>query len=149
MLRTSRILTLTPLRINLSWRKRSTCNRPIISTIRLSAMYLRRSTRPVLPPSTVVASECPAVSLVPTAAACELSILRLGAVTQDGIDVGAKRASIRRRRHERVVEVHVHLSEERMEPVIHSCRRCIVGDVGAESSNHLSSNEQYVLTRSK
>ena len=63
LLRTSRILTLTPLRRNLSWRKRSTCSRPIISTIRLSAMCLYRSISPVLPPSTVVASMCTAVSL--------------------------------------------------------------------------------------
>ena len=55
--------------------------------------------------------------LVPQLAG-ELSILRLGAVTQYGIYVGAKRISIRRRRHERVVEVHIHLAEERMEPVI-------------------------------
>ena len=77
--------------------------------------------------------------------ACELSILRLVAVTQDGIDVGAKRVSIRRRRHERVVEIHVHLSEERMEPVIPRCHRCIGGEVGADSSNHLSSNEQICV----
>ena len=74
--------------------------------------------------------------------ACELSIFRFGSVTQYGIDVGAKRLSIRRRRHERVVEVHVHLAEERMEPVIHRCHRCIGGEVGADSSNHLSSDEQ-------
>ena len=74
--------------------------------------------------------------------ACELSIFRFGSVTQYGIDVGAKRVSIRRRRHERVVEVHVHLAEERMEPVIHRCHRCICGEVGADSSNHLSSDEQ-------
>ena len=74
--------------------------------------------------------------------ACELSIFRFGSVTQYGIDVGAKRVSIRRRRHERVVAVHVHLAEERMEPVIHRCHRCIGGEVGADSSNHLSSDEQ-------
>ena len=69
--------------------------------------------------------------------ACELSIFRFGAVTQYGIDVGAKRVSIRRRRHERVVDVHVHLlAEERMEPVIHRCHRSIGGEVGADSSNH-------------
>ena len=77
--------------------------------------------------------------------ACELSIFRFGAVTQCGIDVGAKRVSIRRRRHERVVEVHVHLAEERMEPVIHRCHRCIGGEVGTDSSNHLSSNEQVCV----
>ena len=43
--------------------------------------------------------------------ACELSILRLVAVTQDSIDVGAKWVSIRRSRQERVVEVHVNLAE--------------------------------------
>ena len=79
--------------------------------------------------------------------AYELSILRFVAVTQDGIDVGAKRVSIRRRRHERVVEVHVHLAEERMEPVIHRCHRCIGGEVGADSSNHLSSNEQVCVDK--
>ena len=77
--------------------------------------------------------------------ACELSIFHLVAVTQDGIDVGAKRVSIRRRRHARVVEVHVHLAEKRMEPVIHRCHRCIGGEVGADSSNHLSSNEQVCV----
>ena len=81
--------------------------------------------------------------------ACELNIRRLGSVTQYGIDVGAKRVSIRRRRHERVVAVRVHLADERMEPVIHRCHRCIVGEVGADSSNHLSSNEHYVLARSR
>ena len=80
--------------------------------------------------------------------ACGLSILRLVAVTQDGIDVGAKRVSILRRRHERVVEIHVHLAEEIMEPVIHRCHRCIGGEVGADSSNHLSLNE-HVLARSR
>ena len=79
--------------------------------------------------------------LVPQLAS-ELSIFRFGSVTQYGIDVGAKRVSIRRRRHERVVEVHFHLAEERMEPVIHRCHRCIGGEVGADSSNHLSSDEQ-------
>ena len=74
-----------------------------------------------------------------------LSILRLGAVTQDGIDVGAKRVSIRRRRQERLVEVHVHLAEERMEPVTHRCHRFIGGEVGADPSNHLSSNEQVCI----
>ena len=74
--------------------------------------------------------------------ACELNIFRFGSVTQYGIDVGTKRVSIRRRRHERVVEVHVHLAEERMEPVIHRCHRCIGGEVGADSSNHLSTDEQ-------
>ena len=44
----------------------------------------------------------------------ELSILRIGAVTQYGIEVGAKRVSIRRRRHQRVVEVDIHLAEEKM-----------------------------------
>ena len=44
--------------------------------------------------------------------------------------------------HERVVEVYVHLAEERMEPVIHRSHRCIRGEVGADSSNHLSSDEQ-------
>ena len=77
--------------------------------------------------------------------ACELSILRLGAVTQYGIDVGAKLVSIQRRRHERVVEVHVHLAEERIGPVIHRCHRCIGGEVGADSSNRLSSNEQVCV----
>ena len=77
--------------------------------------------------------------------ACELSILRLGAVTQDGIDVGAKRVSIRRRRHERVAEVHVNLAKERMETVIHRCHRCIGGEFDADSSNHLSSNEQVCV----
>ena len=47
--------------------------------------------------------------------------------------------------YERVVEVHVHLAEERMEPVIHRCHRCIGGEVGADSSNHLSSNEQVCV----
>ena len=79
--------------------------------------------------------------------ACELSILRLGAVTQDGIDVGAKRVSIRRRRHERIVEVHVHLAEERMEPVIYRCYRYVVAEVGADSSNHLNSNEQVCVDK--
>ena len=77
--------------------------------------------------------------------ACEMSILRFGAVAQYGIDVGAKPVCIRRRRHERVVELHVHLAEERMEPVIHRCHRCIGGEVGADSSNHLSSNEQVCV----
>ena len=53
--------------------------------------------------------------------------------------------SIRRRRHERVVEVHVHLTEERMEPVIHRCHRCIGGEFGANCSNHLCSNEQVCV----
>ena len=35
----------------------------LLDATRLSAMYLRRSTRPVLPPYTVVASMSPAVSL--------------------------------------------------------------------------------------
>ena len=56
--------------------------------------------------------------LVPQLAG-ELSILRLGTVTQYGIDVGAKQVIIPRRRHERRVEVHVHLAEERMEPIVH------------------------------
>ena len=104
-------------------------------------MYLRRSTRPVLPPSTVVSGGV----LVPQLAG-ELSIRGFGAVTQYGIDVGAKRVSIRRRCHERVVEVHVQLAEERMETVvIHSCHRCIGGEVGADSSNYLSSNEQVYI----
>ena len=65
LLRTSRILTPSSLRRNLSWRKMSTCTRPIISTTRLSDMCSRRSTRLVLsmPPSTVVETTCPAVSL--------------------------------------------------------------------------------------
>ena len=79
--------------------------------------------------------------LVPQLAG-ELIILRLGAVTQYGTDVGATRATIRRRSHERDVDVHVHLAEERMEPVIHRFHRCIGGEVGADSSNHLSSNKQ-------
>ena len=37
--------------------------------------------------------------------------------------------------------VHAHLAEERMEPVIHRCHWGIGGEVGADSSNHLSSNE--------
>ena len=32
-----------------------------------------------------------------------------------------------------------------MEPVIHRCHRCIGGEVGADSSNHLSSNEQVCV----
>ena len=71
-----------------------------------------------------------------------MSIIRIGAVTQYGIDVGTKRVSIRRRRHERVVDVHVHLAEERMKLFIHRCYRCISGEVGADSSNQFSSNEQ-------
>ena len=74
--------------------------------------------------------------------ACELNILLPGTVNQYGIDVGAKRVIIRRSHHERVVEVHVYLAWERMGPVIHRCHRCIGGEVGADSSNHLSSNEQ-------
>ena len=65
---------------------------------------------------------------------CELGIFRFGAVSQYGIDVGAKLVNIRRRRHERVVEVHVH-----------RCHRCIGGEVGADSSNHLGSNEQVCV----
>ena len=45
-----------------SWRKRSTCNRPIISTTRLSAICLRLSARPTLQSFSIVASVCPAVS---------------------------------------------------------------------------------------
>ena len=80
--------------------------------------------------------------------ACELSILRIGAVTQYGIDLGAKWVIIRQSRHERVVEVHVHLAEERMEPVIQRCHRCIGGEVGTDSSNHLSSDEQVLIVYS-
>ena len=69
--------------------------------------------------------------------ASELCLLRLGAVTQKRFDVGAKRIGIRRRRHERVVEVYVHLAEQRMEPVVHVRHRRIVGDVGAHSPYHL------------
>ena len=79
--------------------------------------------------------------LVPQLAS-ELRLLRLGAVTQKRFDVGAKRIGIRRRRHERVVEVYVHLAEQRMEPVVHGRHRRIVGDVGARSPNHLGANEQ-------
>ena len=79
--------------------------------------------------------------LVPQLAS-ELRLLRLGAVTQKRFDVGAKRIGIRRRRHERVVEVYVHLAEQRMEPVVHVRHRRIVGDVGARSPNHLGANEQ-------
>ena len=63
LLRTSCIRTLTPKRMNRSCMKRSTCNRPIISTTRLPTMCRRRSTRPALPPFFCVASMCPAVSL--------------------------------------------------------------------------------------
>ena len=79
--------------------------------------------------------------LVPQLAS-ELRLLRLGAVTQKRFDVGAKRICIRRRRHERVVEVYVHLAELRMEPVVHGRQRRIVGDVCASSPNHLGANEQ-------
>ena len=140
MLRTSCILTLTPLRRNLSWRKRSTCNRPIISTIRLRDVPLSFN-QPCIATIHGCGIHVSGGVLLPQLA-CELSIFRFGSVTQYGIDVGAKRVSIRRRRHERVVEVHVHLAEERMEPVIHRCHRCIGGEVGADSSNHLSSDEQ-------
>ena len=79
--------------------------------------------------------------LVPQLAS-ELSLLRLGAVTQKRFDVGTKRIGVRRRRHERVVEVYVHLAEQRMEPIVHGRHRRIVGDVGAYSANHLGANEQ-------
>ena len=79
--------------------------------------------------------------LVPQMAS-ELSLLRLGAVTQKRFDVGTKRVGVRRRRHERVVEVYVHLAEQRMEPIVQGRHRCIVGDVGAYSANHLGANEQ-------
>ena len=79
--------------------------------------------------------------LVPQLAS-ELRLLRLGAVTQKRFDVGAKRIGIRRRRHERVVEVYVHLAEQRMEPIVHGRHRRIVGNVGARSPNHLGANEQ-------
>ena len=81
--------------------------------------------------------------------ACGLSIRRLGAVTQYGIDVGAKRVRIRRRRHERVVKVHVHLTEEIMEPVIHRYHWRIGGEVGADSLNHLCSNEEVGVASSR
>ena len=134
-------MTLTPLRRNLSCWKRSTCNRP---------HHLDDSTLRYVPSSFI--QTCIATIhgrgihvsggvLVPQLA-CELSILRIGAVNQDGIDIGAKRVSIRRRRHERVVEVHVHLTDERMESL---CHLCIGGEVGADSSNHLSSNEQVCV----
>ena len=42
-------------------------------------------------------------------------------------------------------ETHVHLAEDRMEPVIHMYHRCIGGEVDADSSNHLSSNEQVCV----
>ena len=45
----------------------------------------------------------------------------------------------------RVVEVHVHLAEDRMEPVFHRCHRCFGGEVCGDSSNHLSSNEQVCV----
>ena len=79
--------------------------------------------------------------LVPQLAS-ELRLLRLGDVTQKPFDVGAKRIGIRRRRHERVVEVYAHLAEQRMEPVVHGRHRRIVGDVGSRSPNHLIANEQ-------
>ena len=39
----------------------------------------------------------------------------------------------------------MNLADERMEPVIHRCHRCVGGEVGADSSNHLSSNEQVCV----
>ena len=72
----------------------------------------------------------------------ELSLLRFGTITKQGFDVCVKRVSIRRRCHEHVVDVYVHLAEERVEPVVHRCHLCIGGEVGTDSSNNLSSNEQ-------
>ena len=72
----------------------------------------------------------------------ELSLLRFGAITKLGFDVCTKRVSIRRRCHKRVIDVYVHLTEERVEPVVHRCHLCISGEVGTVSSNNLSSNEQ-------
>ena len=82
--------------------------------------------------------------------ACELSIFRFGSVTQYGIDVGAKRVSIRRRRHERVVEVQVHLAEERMEPEL------FTGATGVSAARSvptprttLARMSRYVFARSR
>ena len=77
--------------------------------------------------------------LVPQLAS-ELRLLRLGDVTQKRFDVGARRIGIPRRRH--IVEVYVHLAEQRMEPIVHGLHRRIVGDFGARSTDHLGANEQ-------
>ena len=71
--------------------------------------------------------------------------LGFGAITKQGFDVCAKRVSIRRRCLERVVEVYVHLTEERVELVVHRCHMCIGGQVGADASTHFSSNEQVCV----
>ena len=42
----------------------------------------------------------------------------------------------------RVIDIYVHLTEERVEPVVHRCHLCISGEVGTVSSNNLGSNEQ-------
>ena len=66
LLRNSRILTSTPLMMNLSCRKRSTWRRPIISTSRLFRMFSHRTTNPSLaagPSAISTASMRMAVSL--------------------------------------------------------------------------------------
>ena len=42
----------------------------------------------------------------------------------------------------RVIEVYVHLAEERMQPIVNGCHGGIIGKVGPRSANNLSSNEQ-------
>ena len=106
-------------------------------------MCRRRSTRPTLPALSCVASMCPAVYLYHSSlVSC---LLRIGAVSQKRFDVGAKRIGIRRRRHERVIEVYAHLAEQRMEPIVHGRHRRIVGDVSAYSPGHVGANEQVIV----
>ena len=60
----------------------------------------------------------------------QLRGLGIGAVTQQRFEVGAKQIRVDRRGHERIVQVDVDLTEQRMEPVIHRIHRIVHVDIG-------------------
>ena len=114
LLRTSRILTSTPLMRNLSCRKRSTWRRPIISTMRLLRMFSRRLSRR-LSRRRPCEWPCPCAT-ADSSVACPWHRDRSSAASlcrRDTHTCWSKGS------HERAIQIDVDLTEQRMQPVIH------------------------------
>ena len=137
LLRTSRILSSTPLINNLSCRNRSTWRRPIVSTTRL-----RTNHEPCISRGSVGDLDGIHASgrvLVPQLIR-QLRDLGIVAVTQQRLYEGAIRIRVGRRGHQRIVQVDVDLIERRIQPIIHRTHGIGQVEVASIGSGHFRLN---------